>query len=307
MPVEQHPVPQNISTYEFRLIGDMTLKQFGYLAVGVIAGIIIYGTPLAPFIKWPLILLFGFSGVAFAFMPIEGRPLSVWLVAFFKSIYSPTQFIWQKKLKKLAIFEPVSPLAREEKNLSPSDKVRLEEYLQTLLPHQKTDEQAQKEAALLELFKTTSPLPPRENLPPKKEPEIKKPTKEVKEVKMPKPPIEEFILHPRTKKPIAARFGPNLPFPNPPSRPNIVAGMVLDKYGEIIEGAILEIRNQDGLPVRALKSNKLGQFTIATPLENGSYEMEIEKEGYQFDIINIEAKGEIIPPIEIKEKSEMRK
>jgi hypothetical protein len=78
--------------------------------------------------------------------------------------------------------------------------------------------------------------------------------------------------------------------------------MVFDNQGKIVEGAILEIRNSQGIPVRALKTNRLGQFTIATPLENDTYEVETEKEGYQFDIIKIEAKGEIIPPIEIRAK-----
>ena len=36
--METHPVPQNISSYEFRLVGDMTLKQFLYLAGGILLG-----------------------------------------------------------------------------------------------------------------------------------------------------------------------------------------------------------------------------------------------------------------------------
>ena len=70
----------------------------------------------------------------------------------------------------------------------------------------------------------------------------------------------------------------------------------------LVEGAILEIRNSQGIPVRALKTNKLGQFQIATSLDNDIYEIEVEKEGLSFDIIKIEAKGEIIAPIEIRAK-----
>ena len=36
MPLQQHPVPQHIASYEFKLIGDMTIKQFAYLAGGII-------------------------------------------------------------------------------------------------------------------------------------------------------------------------------------------------------------------------------------------------------------------------------
>jgi len=90
--------------------------------------------------------------------------------------------------------------------------------------------------------------------------------------------------------------------PTPPTRPNIIVGMVLDNEGKIVEGAILEIRNAQDLPVRALKTNRLGQFMIATPLENDLYEIEVEKEGFHFDTIKIEVKGEIIKPIEIRAK-----
>ncbi|KKR52786.1 MAG: hypothetical protein UT88_C0021G0001, partial [Candidatus Woesebacteria bacterium GW2011_GWD2_40_19] len=38
--MEQHPIPQNISSYQFRLVGDMTLKQFFQLAGGFLVGLI---------------------------------------------------------------------------------------------------------------------------------------------------------------------------------------------------------------------------------------------------------------------------
>jgi hypothetical protein len=88
-----------------------------------------------------------------------------------------------------------------------------------------------------------------------------------------------------------------------PRSPNLLVGMVLDPQGRIIEGAILEIRDSKGVPVRALKTNKLGQFRIVTALANDTYEIETEKRGYTFDIIKVTAKGEPVPPIEIRAKT----
>jgi len=93
---EQHPVPQNISSYQFHLVGDMTLKQFLELASGVVVGVIIYATGLPALIKWPLILFFVAGGGALAFVPFEERPLEQWIIAFFRSVYSPTLFRWRK-------------------------------------------------------------------------------------------------------------------------------------------------------------------------------------------------------------------
>ena len=70
----------------------------------------------------------------------------------------------------------------------------------------------------------------------------------------------------------------------------------------MIEGAIVEIRDSQGLPQRALKTNQLGQFRIINPLKDGHYVIETEKEGYHFDIIKVELVGEPIPPIEIRAK-----
>lgn len=160
-------------------------------------------------------------------------------------------------------------------------------------------------------FKTPPPIPIITPIAPILKPKLEIPTIKVTpkpqpivKPSLPKTQIKPFVLPQqpgRPKKPtIFAKISPGLPIPVVPTRANILTGMVLTKDGEIIEGAILEIRNSHGLPVRALKTNRLGQFVIATPLENGPYEIETEKEGFSFAIIKIEAKGEIISPIEIR-------
>lgn len=93
---QQHAVPQQISSYQFRLIGDMTIKQFFQLAGGALIGLLIYALPLPSIIRWPLVIIAVISGAAFAFLPVQDRPLEEWLRAFFKAIYSPTIFTWQK-------------------------------------------------------------------------------------------------------------------------------------------------------------------------------------------------------------------
>ena len=78
--MDQHPVPQNISSYEFRLVGDMTLKQFFQLAGGVIGGVIIYRLPLPFFLKYPFAGLSILLGVMLAFVPVSG-PRGNWIDA----------------------------------------------------------------------------------------------------------------------------------------------------------------------------------------------------------------------------------
>jgi len=55
------------------------------------------------------------------------------------------------------------------------------------------------------------------------------------------------------------------------------------------------------IPCALLKTNKLGQFAISTPLENGGYTVEISSKEKSFDIMEVAAAGSVLPPIEIKE------
>jgi len=58
--------------------------------------------------------------------------------------------------------------------------------------------------------------------------------------------------------------------------------------------------------VRAVKTSALGKFGITTPLINGAYTVEVDKEkksGLTFEISAFEAKGEPIPTIEVVGKA----
>jgi hypothetical protein len=107
--MEQHAVPQQISSYQFRLVGDMTLKQFFQLAGGCLVSLLFYASPLHPLIKWPFIIFFTLLGVALAFLPFEERPLEKWIIAFFRSVYSPTLFFWQKAQAAYSFFQEEAP------------------------------------------------------------------------------------------------------------------------------------------------------------------------------------------------------
>lgn len=341
--MEQHPVPQHIASYEFHLVGDMTLKQFGFLAGGIAVALLFYATPLPPYFKWPGIVFCSLMGFALAFIPIQERPLSVWLVAFAKAIFSPTQYIWEKKAQEPEILK-VSPAGKKlarEKQIKPPDQDQLAEYLKTLPAQAKNPIEQREEGYLrqvnnlFQLIKTPpmTTIPSAPTMPPSLAPIFQPPQIPLKTtvVFQPAPPPLKFtkpVIPLPTKitprKPPAVKTKPavvlpekpgrppkptvgvktstHLPIPSHPNQPNILVGMVLDKNNELIEGALLEIRNSKGIAVRALKTNKLGQFRIAYPLQNDTYEIETEKEGYQFDIIKIEVKGKIILPIEIRAK-----
>lgn len=84
--------------------------------------------------------------------------------------------------------------------------------------------------------------------------------------------------------------------------PNVINGVVKDANGLLLPDTIIVVKDKNDEPARALKTNKVGQFAISTALPNGTYIMEVEKESYEFDYIEIKLAGEILPPIEIRSR-----
>lgn len=135
--MKQHPIPQDITGYRFHLIGSMTLKQFGELAIGAIFAFIVYKSNLIGIVKWPIFIFTIILSIMIAFVPIEERPLDFWIVTFFKNLWKPTKFFWKKTPKIPDFFNykanqnqkyDVTP----EVNYSPARKKRIQEYLKSI-------------------------------------------------------------------------------------------------------------------------------------------------------------------------------
>lgn len=512
--MEQHPVPQHIASFEFKLFGNLTIRQFVTLAIPMSLAALIFFSPGPAVIRFPFALFFGGLGLFAALVPIQGRPFDKWLVAFTRAILSPTQRVWLKEAKipqflnilttqpkhsqtpiepityqdrqRLAQYlrslpkSTVSPLDMREQSaierlgLAPitptaglsfeakalGDKLPplimwttrtpqkmaqatpsaapptgqfqgiMSQALPQIAPAVKAAPSAKistraKPYALPGLEKRLSPrplevtpqiqlasnsnfsieniihvpgthvkiihgltktrtrklhfAPPKNfnlaNLPVRGEArfevseELKKrfqfdepalqPVPQAQETPAPKidgeGTIKTFSSHPERSegsksaktqavpkqnhfvpRPQTAHFTPQnaalkqeeseradsmltisgqivegakeailsraqiIPLT---STPNVISGLVTNSLGIPTEGAIITIRDTSGIPVRALKTNKLGQFLSTTPLINGGYSLEIEHPTAQFEPISVNLAGNIQTPLEIKAKS----
>lgn len=100
--MDNHPIPQDITGFQFKLIGNMTVRQFVYLAIGaVLAWLFFFVIDFPTLIKWPLSLISISAGAIFAFVPIDGRPMDTMVSNFIKAILAPTEFIYQKEGMKM--------------------------------------------------------------------------------------------------------------------------------------------------------------------------------------------------------------
>lgn len=355
--MQQHPIPQNVTQYEFHLVGNMTLKQFLEVGAGVGVAVFFYSTNLPDTIKWGLIIFSLGIGSALAFMPFDGRPLDKVVIAFFKAIYSPTQYVWKKQPEVPRYFKFTAHANKQQSALElERQKVRknLNEYLQTLPnsnqpadPSDLDQQETEFVTNIQNLFQSTpaasSVTNTGETITLKNQPKVRvrklkspnqlqgsdqplSPTITSKTFHVPKTqpvdvtpeqtpevtpaatqnqseaqPESHTVAKPaETKTATAATQNQKLPFPTLPTTPNTLVGMVLDPQGKIIENAIIEVRDDQNMPIRALKTNKLGQFSSATPLKNGKYQIEVEKDNHQFGLISLDLTGQIVKPIEVR-------
>lgn len=342
--MEQHPIPQNVTSFEFHLVGDMTLKQFGYLAGGLTVAYLtfVFLLPISAPLAIPIIAVSAFLGMAFAFLPIADRPLDHWLVAFSKAIALPTQGqhileepilrnrlqIYLHSLTPLA--QPPIPLPQVEKVPPAPPTPQKIEQSPPQMANVPSDEQLRKtvglaqqsqiiQAKILEAEKYIGEVE-KTVLSPVVDPHayakqlqiaqvnlqnlIKKAQQLSLQIAKASLPLPGQVVAPLKKAEVKVIATP------PPestqllltSLPNVINGVIVDLDGNYLEGVVVVIHNQDNLPVRASKTNKLGQFAGATPLPSGTYSVTLEKEGFEFDVLQITLKGELLPPLQIQAK-----
>ena len=298
----------------------MTLKQFFQIAGGAVVAIIIYSLPLMGIIKWPFVILSALLGIALAFLPLEERPLERWIIAFFKSVYSPTLFSWKKTEKEFNYYQDEATVPSEN-ILYPGGEAKLQEYLKNSSSNTLSGNLEKIESSFLSgitnIFSSIIPTTKVGQPGTEPQPQVAVPIKVPVATNIPKLVVEETASGEGVPQVISTtqvsptspgqnmlaqrevQFSIDAAPPSPPTTPNTLTGQVIDQEKHIVEGAIMEIRDSMGRPVRALKSNKLGHFMVVTPLMSGKYEIITEKDGFNFEPLSFEANGTIIPPIAI--------
>lgn len=274
--MDNHPIPQDVTGFQFKLIGNMTVKQFAYLATGIVLAWVFFQLPISFLVKIPLCSFFAILGVGLAFFPISGRPMDLMIGHFIKALFMPTQFVYKKSGTTLF---PKQALTTKiyKNNFNPLPKDKLKEYIQS-------------QATPPSVPTPAKPLaqPP----PPPAQPQQK---------------VAEKTTNPAPY--IKGRF---TGVPSAPDSPNLITGIVRDPRGNPLSNILVEVKDKENNPVRAFKTNEVGRFASATPLINGYYTIDFEdpKGQNKFEVKTINVTGQIIMPlaaISIDTREELRR
>ncbi len=332
--MEQHPIPQDVTGFQFKLIGTMTVKQFGYVAGGAILAVICWYAP-GPNIFWNLLKfslmpIFALSGVIIAFVPIEGRPVDVMAASFFHALITPNQYVYIKRGRKFSFNEivlakPPAPNITAQKHVAPGTRMaesKKEQQLRALLSSSYKEARSNLDKKELAFIQSISSIPQAAaipvqqarsapsvinrpiNTPPVLNQAHAQTSQIPSAVQMPKEtikPVDTPALDAAHVRSVPRNLTQGVGLSHVPDAPNIVSGIVKDSRGNVLPNILVEVKDSAGNPVRAFKTNPLGQFTSATQLANGVYTIELEdpKKQHAFNIVQINAQGQIMLPIEI--------
>lgn len=383
--MENHPIPQDVTGFKFKLIGSVTVKQFLYILGGGILAFAFFILPFPGFIKIPLAFLSGGFGVAMAFIPIEGRPMDIMIKNFAKALPAENQYLYHKKGAEVLINELFAPKAEPVRmTVAPSDKTNTLASKRALLyktlkmsSSYKPDAREQAVLSTISSYfdDSTAPAPQQNELidslssqtqiarptMPPAETAIVRPAPQAIVVEaptpiatapQPNPKPQQQAPEPVVEAPIVQQAAPIAPepqaprveqaspvnteeqaipitpqkpqaapaeasptatpsptpaeqidagFPQIPDTPNVAMGIVKDPRGKVLQNILVEILDAHQNPVRAFKTNALGQFAAATPLPNGEYTVLLEdaKGVHEFQKIPISLEGKIFQPLVI--------
>lgn len=288
--MENHPIPQDVTGFKFKLIGSITVKQFLYLlACGILATVSFLLFNKNPLLMVPSILFFAGIGFSLAFVPIEGRPMDVMLVNFARTIPSENRYIFRKRGANLASFKifdvPVihhaataTKAAQEEKNPANDKRALLISRLRnsSFRPDEGEVERLKNISSIFEDVKTTRVYTP------------------VAAEKIEKEDLRQTQTQPQA--PVAGTAG----FQTLPDTPNVVMGRLVDSRGKVLPNILVEVLDSEDVPRRAFKTNAQGQFAAATPLADGTYKLVFTdpSKQHEFETKEITLDSKIFNPIE---------
>lgn len=305
--MEQHAIPREVISFSFKLIGFMTLKQFGYLALAAPVAYIIFMLFPIPYVNILLALLACVAGAAFAFFPVNDRPLEVFVRNLYRRLTSPSQYLYKKNNPPLKILSGLYFEADPHIILAHVDS---KEKLSTYLALKNQAAKAAVEAANPRAGEIKALL--------------QKPTPVVVQQSkilgvVPAPPSPS-LSHPRS---LTSIFAPALsslshltttaqptakPTPSPstvnpqPSTLNIqpstapspahpyISGSVLNRKKIPLPGILIYIKDPATTkPLRILKTNPHGVFASFHPLPTGEFLIEVTDtaKNYQFEPVTI--------------------
>lgn len=275
--MQEHPIPRQITTFEFKLIGELTLKQFGFLAFGSVIALIVYFlVPGFLYLNFVFAAVPALLALGFAFVPVNDRPMDVWLKNLIVRLTSPTQYYFKKNNPPPKILLGVTLPPRQLQQQQVQAKQMLNAYLASKPKTTEADnvntvndsyeaKQKQMKELLTQTVYSAPPVIQSTHTEPKIAVEI-----------------EDFQELPKTVAP-------------PAGDTFTLTGTVVSPNGLLLPNIMVYLKKGKEV-IRLFKTSSDGVFTNNIPIPHGEYVLELEDptKKYVFDRLNVDGSKEVL-------------
>ena len=251
----------------------MTIKQFGFLAFGAaLAAILFFIVPKVFFLNFIVAAIPALLGFGFGFVPINDRPMDIWLRNMFKRLFSPTQYFYRKNNRPPKILLGLELPPREILLQHIKAQQSLNEYLQKKPKTDARDNMDQVGANISKKTQELQSLMVNSGLSLKPVdsaslPNINPTSKTVSQT------ASQPGFSPLSQPP-TVEVSPTEEVPNNLSSSLSLSGTVLGTNGIPLANQMVYIKKGEET-VRLFKTNQKGQFQNNLPLSPGEYLLEI--------------------------------
>ena len=265
--MEQHAVPRQVTSFEFKLIGFMSVKQFIYLIITTGLAVSLYFLIPIPFFNFILAGITAALGAAFTFLKYNERSVDTWMKNFYFAVTKPSKFAYLKN-------NPIPDFLRDvfftqddditQNHIDASQK--LSKYINSTGQGVKNDPAQQH---ITRLIIETQP----------KDHKLK-------------------IVGIAKDLPTPTRFV------QPGAKQPVVSGVIKNGNNEPLPEIMMYVNSETGQTIRILKSNHNGVFATFHNLPHGLYTLNPKDLNavYFFDTMNITIDGSPQKPVTIYSK-----
>lgn len=247
--MERHAVPQNIMEVEFKLFGALSVKQFAYLASGLIVALIIYFTPFPGALRFVLIIIAVIMGLFLSLVKINGQYSSVWLANFVVAMFTSQERVWKKSGYVPEIFHETVKKTKDE-----------------------TLEKVKKEGRIKASVSPLSKF------------EVKnEPTQADREEELRLKQIESQMFG----IPLDSKVDEQIQTLQAEKPEFVIKGYVVDNKSQPISSALVNINNESGDFIAEAVTDQSGFFKVEEGFESGEYFASITADGHSFDYYKV--------------------
>ncbi len=310
--MRQHPIPQNILDIEFKLFTKFTVREFVYMAIGVIfGGIFLYfyaEGDLPGIIAFPIFLISSALGLFFGLVPINDQKADVYVKNYISAITNPTQRVWKSKELDTKLSREELEITRGNMNRSQGENGKVQiigsgpESIQkeagqdaAEVLDQDEEERLKKIEQAAVVTGSATPNPASPNI---QQPVVNQPTTQSQK----SPTATASIQQNQTQKVTIAKN--NLVQFDSPELNKVNTNGTVNMYlvsgsGQPVSGAIATIKDSAGRVVGAYRSNEQGVVLTDRKLNPGTYYVNIKAQQNEFSPLELLVEGDEIMKLKI--------